>query len=77
MPGTMTRPSEQGPARPAEQLRADARQNHARLISAATTAFMEKGGLSRALIDAVGVGLAQPGAAESEAEAHRSGGRFS
>jgi AcrR family transcriptional regulator len=29
--------------RPAEQLRADARQNHARLINAATTAFAEKG----------------------------------
>ena len=39
----MTRRPEQGPARPAEQLRADARQNHVRLISAATAAFMEKG----------------------------------
>jgi AcrR family transcriptional regulator len=29
--------------RPAEQLRSDARQNHARLINAATTAFAEKG----------------------------------
>jgi AcrR family transcriptional regulator len=43
MPGTMTRPREQDLARPAEQLRADARQNHARLISAATSAFAEKG----------------------------------
>jgi AcrR family transcriptional regulator len=34
---------EQTLARPAEQLRADARQNRARLISAATTAFAEKG----------------------------------
>jgi AcrR family transcriptional regulator len=39
----MTRPPQQSPARPAEQLRADARQNHARLISAATAAFAEKG----------------------------------
>jgi AcrR family transcriptional regulator len=39
----MTRPSDQGLARPAEQLRADARQNRARLISAATAAFAEKG----------------------------------
>lgn len=39
----MTRPPDQGLARPAEQLRADARQNHARLISAATEAFAEKG----------------------------------
>ena len=31
------------PPRPAEQLRADARQNHARLIAAATAAFAEKG----------------------------------
>src|SRR5487761_565354 len=30
-------------SRPAAQLRADARQNHARLINAATTAFAEKG----------------------------------
>jgi len=36
-----TRPAEQ--ARPAAQLRADARQNHARLISAATATFAEKG----------------------------------
>jgi AcrR family transcriptional regulator len=36
-------PPEQGLARPAEQLRADARQNHARLISAATEAFADKG----------------------------------
>jgi AcrR family transcriptional regulator len=34
------RPAEQ---RPAEQLRADARQNHARLINAATQLFAEKG----------------------------------
>jgi AcrR family transcriptional regulator len=39
----MTRPPDQGPARQPEQLRADARQNHARLISAATAAFAEKG----------------------------------
>jgi AcrR family transcriptional regulator len=39
----MTRPPDQGLARPAEQLRADARQNHARLIGAATEAFAEKG----------------------------------
>jgi AcrR family transcriptional regulator len=39
----MTRPPDQGRVRPAEQLRADARQNHARLISAATAAFAEKG----------------------------------
>jgi AcrR family transcriptional regulator len=39
----MTMPPEQGLARPAEQLRADARQNHARLISAATEAFADKG----------------------------------
>jgi len=38
----MTRTSDQAP-RPAEQLRADARQNHARLINAATAAFAEKG----------------------------------
>ncbi len=39
------RPAEQRPAeqRPTEQLRADARQNHARLITAATQAFAEKG----------------------------------
>jgi AcrR family transcriptional regulator len=34
---------EQGLARPTEQLRADARQNRARLITAATEAFAEKG----------------------------------
>jgi AcrR family transcriptional regulator len=34
---------DQGLPRPAEQLRADARQNRARLISAATAAFAEKG----------------------------------
>jgi AcrR family transcriptional regulator len=39
----MTRTSDQVPPRPAEQLRADARQNHARLIAAATTAFAERG----------------------------------
>jgi AcrR family transcriptional regulator len=42
-PGTMTNPPDQELARPAEQLRADARQNRARLISAATAAFAEKG----------------------------------
>jgi len=39
----MTRTPDQVPPRPPEQLRADARQNHARLITAATTAFAEKG----------------------------------
>src|SRR5262249_28326512 len=39
----MTRTSDQLPPRPAEQLRADARQNHARLIKAATVAFAERG----------------------------------
>ncbi len=39
----MTRTSDQVPPRPADQLRADARQNHARLIAAATAAFAEKG----------------------------------
>ena len=39
----MSKPPDQGLARPTEQLRADARQNHARLISAATEAFAEKG----------------------------------
>jgi AcrR family transcriptional regulator len=39
----MTRTPDQGLARPADQLRADARQNHARLISAATEAFAERG----------------------------------
>jgi AcrR family transcriptional regulator len=48
MTGTMSRPPDQEPAqqaaqRPAEQLRADARQNRARLIDAATEAFAEKG----------------------------------
>jgi AcrR family transcriptional regulator len=38
----MTKTSDQVP-RPAEQLRADARQNHARLIIAATSAFAERG----------------------------------
>jgi len=43
-PGEATGPPDNQPAtRPAEQLRADARQNRARLISAATTAFAEKG----------------------------------
>jgi AcrR family transcriptional regulator len=39
----MTRTPDQVPPRPAEQLRADARQNHARLINAATAAFAERG----------------------------------
>ena len=39
----MTRPPDQELARPTEQLRADARQNRARLISAATAAFADKG----------------------------------
>ena len=39
----MSRTSDQVPPRPAEQLRADARQNHARLIAAATAAFAERG----------------------------------
>ena len=39
----MTKTSDQVPPRPAEQLRADARQNHARLIAAATAAFAERG----------------------------------
>src|SRR6202035_4547779 len=39
----MTRTPDQVPQRPAEQLRADARQNHARLIAAATAAFAERG----------------------------------
>jgi len=39
----MTRTSDQVPPRPADQLRADARQNHARLIDAATAAFAERG----------------------------------
>jgi len=39
----MTRTSDQVPPRPADQLRSDARQNHARLIAAATAAFAEKG----------------------------------
>jgi AcrR family transcriptional regulator len=43
MTGTMTRPPDQPAARPADQLRADARQNHALLITAATAAFTEKG----------------------------------
>jgi len=37
------RTPDQGTPRPAEQLRADARQNRARLIAAATEAFAEKG----------------------------------
>ncbi len=39
----MTRSPDQATPRPAEQLRADARQNRARLIAAATEAFAEKG----------------------------------
>jgi AcrR family transcriptional regulator len=39
----MTSTPDQDLARPAEQLRADARQNRARLITAATEAFAEKG----------------------------------
>ena len=39
----MTRAPDQPTTRPAEQLRADARQNRARLITAATAAFTEKG----------------------------------
>ena len=39
----MTRTPDQSRAKPAEQLRADARQNHARLVAAATEAFAEKG----------------------------------
>jgi AcrR family transcriptional regulator len=39
----MTKTPDQGLARSADQLRADARQNHARLIAAATEAFAEKG----------------------------------
>ncbi len=39
----MSRTSDQVPPKPADQLRADARQNHARLIAAATAAFAEKG----------------------------------
>jgi AcrR family transcriptional regulator len=39
----MTRPPDQELAQPPERLRADARQNRARLISAATAAFAEKG----------------------------------
>jgi AcrR family transcriptional regulator len=39
----MTRTPDQLSSRPAEQLRADARQNRARLISAATAVFAEKG----------------------------------
>jgi len=39
----MTRTPDQLPPRPAGQLRADARQNHALLISAATEAFADKG----------------------------------
>jgi AcrR family transcriptional regulator len=39
----MTKPAARPVPRPAEQLRADARQNHARLIAAATAAFAERG----------------------------------
>src|ERR1700745_2960914 len=41
--GAMTSTSAPLSPRPAEQLRADARQNHARLIAAATAAFAERG----------------------------------
>src|SRR5206468_4722900 len=41
--GAMTRTSDPLSPRPAEQLRADARQNHARLIAAATAAVAERG----------------------------------
>src|SRR6201982_1677670 len=39
----LAQPTGQAAPRPAEQLRADARQNRTRLISAATAAFAEKG----------------------------------
>src|SRR5271163_4111091 len=39
----LAQPTGQPATRPAEQLRADARQNRTRLISAATAAFAEKG----------------------------------
>jgi AcrR family transcriptional regulator len=39
----MTKPSDQLTPRPVENLRADARQNRARLLTAATAAFAEKG----------------------------------
>lgn len=39
----MTKTPDKITARPAEQLRADARQNHARLLAAASEAFSEKG----------------------------------
>jgi AcrR family transcriptional regulator len=42
-PATAQAEHDQPATRPAEQLRADARQNRARLISAATVAFAEKG----------------------------------
>src|SRR5271163_5268060 len=39
----LAQPTGQPATRPAEQLRADARHNHVRLINAATQAFAEKG----------------------------------
>ena len=42
-PDQMTNTSQKTTARPAEQLRADARQNHARLLAAASEAFAEHG----------------------------------
>jgi AcrR family transcriptional regulator len=39
----MTKPASNNPPRQAEDLRADARQNHARLLTAASEAFAEKG----------------------------------
>jgi AcrR family transcriptional regulator len=39
----MTKPVSKASPRPAEDLRADARQNHARLLTAASEAFAEKG----------------------------------
>ncbi|HEY1622700.1 MAG TPA: helix-turn-helix domain-containing protein [Streptosporangiaceae bacterium] len=39
----MTKPASKASARPAEELRADARQNHARLLAAASEAFAERG----------------------------------
>jgi AcrR family transcriptional regulator len=39
----MTKPSSKTSPRPAEDLRADARQNHARLLMAASEAFAERG----------------------------------
>jgi AcrR family transcriptional regulator len=39
----MIKPTSKSSPRPAEELRADARQNHARLLTAASEAFAEKG----------------------------------